>query len=137
MNRKAIQQTLTSALSDWAKAERIPLVVPNLDYEPIVGQAYVRQWFIDAASTDTVLAEGFENHKGIMQVDFNVPYGQGEGLLLQLYDKFKLIFKTKGKIRTKYGMVQLHKVYMSGYKAETPWYTKYVTVEYSAFSDNE
>jgi hypothetical protein len=136
MTKTAIQKTLTQACIEWATSQGIPFVVSNQDYEPIVGQSYVRQWFVDNTPVDTVLAEGHERLIGIMQIDLNVPYGQGEAEILDLYESFKLIFKTNGRIRNKQGMVHIAKVYLQGSNAESPWYTRYITVEYSAFSDN-
>jgi hypothetical protein len=136
MTKTAIQKTLTQACIEWATDQGISFVVSNQDYEPIVGQSYARQWFMDNTPVDTVLAEGHERLIGMMQIDLNVPYGQGEAEILDLYESFKLIFKTNGRIRNKQGMVQLAKVYLQGSNAESPWYTRYITVEYSAFSDN-
>lgn len=136
MNRKLIQQTLTKALSDWAISENIELYTQNQSYEPAIGHPHIRQWFIDGISVNTTLSDTYERYIGIMQIDIVIPYDTGEGLVFDLYESLKLIFKTNGKIRNKHGFVQLGKVYLSGQQSETPWYTRYVTIEYSAFSDN-
>lgn len=137
MTRKEIQQVLTEEFVKWATEQEVAFYVPNQVFEPVVGQPYVQLWFLEANISDTVLAEGHERINGLMQVDLNVPYGEGESWIFSLYDSFKLIFKTNKKLRNKYGSVQLSKVYLSGQQGERPWYTKYITVEYSEFSDNE
>ena len=83
-----------------------------------------------------LFADAHERYIGIMQIDITVPYDTGEGLVFDLYESLKLIFKTNGKIRNKHGLYNLEKYTYLGQQSETPWYTRYVTIEYSAFSDN-
>ena len=92
MTRESIQQTLTKALSDLCILENIAVVYPNQAYEVTVGTPYLQQWFIEGDSTDTVLEEGYERIRGIMQIDINIPADTGESQIFSIYDKLKLIF---------------------------------------------
>lgn len=136
MNQQDIRKTLTYELSKWSSDNSIDIHYPNLSYEPTVGQAYIQQWFMEGGITDTVLAEGQERYFGIMQLDINVPSGEGEGTLFLLYNSLKLIFNTNKSINNKYGAVRLGKVRLSNNTASSPWYTKHMTIEYTAFSSN-
>lgn len=136
MTEQAIRQVLTHELAQWSKDNNIDIHYPNLAYEPIVGKKYIQQWFLEGGITDTTLAEGQGRYYGIMQLDINVPSGMGEGELFLLYSSLKRIFNTNKLIKNKYGCVRLGKVYLSNNTAISPWYTKHMTIEYTAFSSN-
>lgn len=134
MTVKTIRQVLTKAFVDWATQKNLPFVVPNLEYSPTPEQSWAQIWFIEGRSISVALKEGEEQLHGIMQVDLNVPYGQGEGALMDLYESLNTVFVTGGYVNNSFGTVRLGSVYLSGQDAGPPFYTKYVTIEYSAFT---
>ena len=136
MTEQAIRQVLTHELAQWSKDNNIDIHYPNLTYEPVVGKEYIQQWFLEGGITDTTLAEGQERYYGIMQLDINVPSGMGEGGLFLLYSSLKRIFNTNKSINNKWGYVRLGKVYLSNNTGSAPWYTKHMTIEYTAFSSS-
>lgn len=136
MNEKDIRQVLLTQFVTWATSQNLSFAVSNIEFEPLVGNSYVHLHFIENQPISTALAVGQEMFLGIMQVDINIPQGEGEGEIFTIYDSFKNIFKTNGYISNDKGTVRLGKVYLSGENSENPWHTKYITVEYSAFANN-
>jgi len=134
MTVKTIRQTLTKAFVDWATEKNLPFVVPNIEYDPTPLESWAQIWFIEGRSISVALKEGEEQLHGIMQIDLNVPYGQGEGAVFELYESLNKVFVTGGYINNEFGTVRLGSVYLSGQDAGPPFYTKFVTVEYSAFT---
>lgn len=134
MNEKSIRQVLLTQLSIWAISQNIDFATSNITYTPIVGKSYINIHFIDNEPMSMSLASNQEMFLGIMQIDINVPFNEGEGAIFDIYESFKNIFKSNGYINNDKGTVRLHKVYLSGSNSENPWYTKYITAEYSAFS---
>lgn len=134
MTAKKIRQTLTKEFVTWAQTFKIPFAVPNLEFEPVPGEEYLQLWFLDAAPVSYSLAEGHEQLQGIMQIDINVPYGEGEGRVLEIYESLNTVFKSKAVVRNSAGAVRLGRVYLSGTDSKSPWYTKFMTIEYSAFA---
>lgn len=133
MTDKKIRQVLIDAFVTWALEQQIPFAVPNVDFEPVVGNEYLQVWFLEAEPYSTSLSDAGELLSGIMQIDINVPYGQGEGRFLEIYELLRAVFKTNASINNKFGTVRLGKVYARGGGGQSPWYTKHVTVEYKAF----
>lgn len=136
MTKEKIEKCLTKALYDMATSKGMQVSYMNSPYSIEVGKAYIQQWFIDASPTDTTLAEGVERHVGIMQLDVNVPSGNGNKLMYEYMENIFNVFKTNGKINNEQGNVRLQKVYARGHNLTPPWYTRYITIEYTAFSDS-
>lgn len=137
MTKENIEKTLTAELYRLSDRHGFAVAYANKEYDPIIGTPYIAQWFLDSAPTDMTLAEGSEKHNGIMQLDITVPYDSGMAEVYRLYGLLSQSFKTNARIRNNEGMVQLHKVYLSGQNTDTEWYARYMTIEYSAFAQNE
>ena len=137
MTKEQIEKTLTAELYRLSERYSFDVAYVNKEYDPVIGTPYIAQWFLDSAPTDMTLAKGSEKHNGIMQLDITVPYDSGNAEIYRLLAILENSFKTNAKIRNDEGMVQLHKVYLSGHNIDNEWYARYMTIEYSAFAQNE
>jgi len=137
MTKEQIEKTLTAELYKLSDRYGFAVAYANKEYDPIIGTPYIAQWFLDSSPSDMTLVEGSEKHNGIMQLDITVPYDSGMAEVYRLYGLLSQSFKTNARIRNNEGMVQLHKVYLSGQNIDTEWYARYMTIEYSAFAQNE
>lgn len=136
MTKENIEKTLTAELYALATQHGFDVAYTNKQYDPVIGKPFIAQWFLDSAPSDMTLQAGSERHNGIMQLDITVPYDSGNAGIYTLLNQLQATFKTNSKIRNSQGAVQLHRVYLSGQSMDTEWYTRYLTIEYSAFAQN-
>lgn len=137
MTKEKIEKTLTAELYKLSDRYSFDVAYENKQYDPVIGTPYIAQWFLDSAPTDMTLAEGSEMYNGIMQLDITVPYDSGNAEVYRLLAILEKSFRTNAKVRNNEGMVQLHRVYLSGHNTDNEWYARYLTIEYSAFAQNE
>lgn len=129
-----LQKVLTYHLVQYAEDKSLDLALPNVVFEPTIGNTFLNLSFLDSASSDTVLAKGYKRINGIMQIDINVPKDEGTYNLYDIAKDLKEIFEINGILRYKDNLVHLQDVYLSGEDISDSWYTKFLTIEYGEFN---
>ena len=134
MTRFDIEQILTYYLSTYAENEGLDVCYPNKVFEPVIGENWLGVSFMQADSSDTVIAEGYERLNGIMQININVPKNTGTYDLYKISDDLKSIFKSNGILSYNGSTVHLQHTYLRGEDISDNWFCKFLTIEYSEFN---
>jgi len=134
--RSDIEETLLKSLTTYTTAQSIEVASENKEFSPVIGELYFAIQFLSNAPDNTVLAEGYEQIMGMMQVDIHAPANKGRYATNQQIDALKAIFKTNGIINNTVGTVHLGKVYEGGKVPDSVWYKVSLTIEYKEFNSN-
>lgn len=125
-----IRRALTQACIDAAAEAGLPLAHQNIPFSPPSRQeAWMACWIlVNQPDAVTLGDDGEDGFDGIVQVDFNLPIGQGEAKL----DDYLAIMSTRFRAGTRYGPCIVRSCGCNQGKETQGWWRISVTIEWFA-----
>lgn len=92
MSNKLVRRAIETELATWAAGEGIPVAWENTQFEPEVGQTFLRAFLLPAPTESETLEGEHRAYIGVYQISIYVPINEGAGVAETILDGLDLLF---------------------------------------------
>lgn len=92
MSNKLVRRAIETELAAWASGEGIPVAWENTQFEPEVGQTFLRAFLLPAPTESQTLEGEHRAYLGFYQVSIYVPINEGAGAAEAIVDELDSLF---------------------------------------------